>query len=81
MRLRVAQAVQAVCAHAVFFFQTVRAVIVCIDHAAVGLGTGQHGAHQLAVPGLAHQLGFGHRWCGRIADDGDEFIDIGQRDR
>ena len=62
-------------------FQAVGAVVVGVDDAAIGLGAGKHGAHQLAVPRLAHQLGFGHGWGGRIADDGDEFIDIRQSDR
>ena len=79
MRLGIAQTVQTVCAHAVFFFQTVGTVVVGVDDAAVGFGPGQHGAYQLAVPRLAHQFGFGYRWCGRVADDGNEFIDIGQR--
>ena len=76
--LGVAQAVEAIGAHAVLLFQTVGAVVVGVDDATIGFGAGQHGAHQLAVPGLAHQFNFGHRWCGRIADDGNEFVNIGQ---
>ena len=78
LRLRVRQAVQAVVAHAVLFFQPVRAVVVGIDHAAVSAGAGEHLANQLAVPGARHQFGLGHRRCGRVADDSDEFVDVGQ---
>ena len=60
------------------FFQAVGAVVVGVDDAAIRFGAGEHGANQLAVPRLAHQLGFRYGWRGRIADDGDEFIDIGQ---
>ena len=79
--LRVAQAVQAVPAHAVVAFQAVRAVVVGVDHAAIGAGAGQHLAHQLAVPGAVHQLDLGHRGRGGVADDGDEVVNIGQRNR
>ena len=78
MRLCIAQPIEAISTHAVLLFQAVRAVVIGIDHAAVSFGAGQHGAHQLAVPRLAHQFNFGHRWCGRIADDGNEFVNIGQ---
>ena len=81
LRLRVGQAVQAISAHAVVALQPVRAVVVGINGAAVGAAAGQHLAHQLAVPGALHQLGFGHRRRRRVADDGDEVINIGQRNR
>ena len=64
LRLRVRQAVQAIAAHAVLFFQAIGAVVVGIDDAAIRTGTCQHLAHQLAVPGARHQLGLGHGRCG-----------------
>ena len=79
LRLGFGQAVQAVAAHAEFFFQRFGAVVVGVDHAAVGAAAREHLANQLAVPGLLHQLGSGDGRRGRVADDGDEFIDIGQR--
>ena len=62
-----------------FALQAIRAVIICIDHRAIGLGSREHLLDDLRIPGLAHQLGFGHGRRGRIADDGNEFINIGQR--
>jgi hypothetical protein len=56
--LRVAQAVQPVAAHAVVLFQSIRTVVVGVDHAAVGAGAGQHLAHQFAVPGRAISSAF-----------------------
>ena len=81
LRLGVRQAVQTIVLHAQFCFQAFRAVIVSIDHAAIRVGAGQHLAHQLAVPTPVHQLGFGHRGRGGIANDGDEVVNIGQRHR
>ena len=81
LRLGVRQAVQAVAAHAIQLFQAVWAVVVGIDHAAVGAGAGEHLAHQLAVPRFSHQLHFGYRRGRRIADEGNELVNIGQRHR
>ena len=74
------QAVQAVLLHAEFDFQALGAIVVGIDHTAVGARAGEHLAHQLAVPGFFHQRGLGHGRCGSVADDGDEVVDIGQCD-
>ena len=76
----VGQTVQAILTHAVILFQAIRAVVVGIDHATIGTGAGEHFAHQLAVPGLGHQLGLGYRRGGGIADDGNEVINVGQGD-
>ena len=81
LRLRIRQTVQAVGSHAVVALQPVGAVVVGIHGAAIGAAAGQHLAHQLAVPGALHQLGFGHWRRRRIADDRDEVINIGQRNR
>ena len=81
LRLGFRQAVEAVGAHAELFFQAIRAVIVGVDHAAVGACAGQHFAHQLAVPGLEHQLGLGHWRGGCVADDRNELVNIGQSHR
>ena len=81
LRLRVRQAIQPIAAHPKGFFQSIRAVVIGVDHAAVGTGSGEHLAHQFAVPGAVHQLHLGHRWSGRLADDADEFVDIGHRHR
>ena len=78
LRLRVAQCIQAIAAHAELSLKSVRAVVVGVDHATVGAGTGEHLAHQLAVPAARHQFGFGHGRCGRIANDRDELVDVGQ---
>ena len=42
--------------------------------------TGQHFAYQAAVPGPNHQLGFGDGRRRSIANNGNEFVNIGQRD-
>ena len=81
LRLRVGQAVQAVAAHAQGLVQSIGAEVVGIDRTAVHTAAGQHFAHQFAVPAAGHQRGLGHWRSGGITDDGDEFVDIGQRDR
>ena len=81
LSLHFGQAVQAIAAHAEFFFQAIGAVVVHIHHAAVGAGAGEHLAHQLAVPGAGHQLHLGYRRGRRVADDGNEVVDIRQRHR
>ena len=79
LSLRFAQSVQAVVAHADTGFQAGRAIVVGIDHATVGPRAGQHFAHQLAVPRPTHQFRPGD-WRGwRIANDGNELIDIRKR--
>jgi len=47
---------------------------------ASGVRSGEHFAYQAAVPRAKHQLGFGHRWSRCIADNGNEFVNVGQRD-
>ena len=81
MGLRVREAVQAVFAHPVFSFQPVRAVVVGVDHAAIGARAGEHFTHELAVPRLGHEFGFGHWRRRRIADDGNELVNVRQRHR
>ena len=73
------QAVQPVLAHAEFALQAVGAVVIGIDHATVLARAGEHLAHQLAVPGPAHQFDLRDRGRRRIADDRDEVVDVGQR--
>ena len=73
------QSVQAIVTHAVRFLQTIRAVVIGIDNAAIGSGTGEHLAHQTAVPRTQHQFSLCYRRCGCVANDGNKFINVGQR--
>ena len=81
LRLRFAQPVKAIAAHAEVLLQPVGAIVVSVDRAAVGAGSGEHLAHQLAVPGSVHQFKLGDRRCRRVADDGNKCVDVGQRHR
>ena len=63
--LRFRQAVQAVLPMPNSFFQAFGAVVVGVDHAAIGARAGQHLAHQFAVPRAGHQLSLGHWGWGR----------------
>ena len=77
--LRVRQSVKAIGADTVLLFEAVRAVVIRVHHPTVSARTGQHFTHQFAIPGPVHQRDFCHRRCGRVADDRNEVIDIGQR--
>ena len=59
--------------------QAFGAVVVGRNGAAVFACTGEHFAHQAAVPSALHQLRFGNRRCGRFADDANELVNIRQR--
>ena len=74
------QAVQAVASHAQGFLKSIGSVIVGVDHRAIGPGAGKHFPHQAAVPWAQHQLGFRYRRGRRIADDGNEVVNVGQGD-
>ncbi|MNN34427.1 hypothetical protein D3C81_1482330 [compost metagenome] len=79
LRLAVGQLVEAIGLHAEHRRQAVRPVR---SAAAGGLafGTCQHLAHQARIPGLGHQLLLGDRGRRRGLDDGDELVDVRQRD-
>ena len=78
LRLGLRQSVQAISAHAVSLLQPIRTVVVGVDRATISAHTGEHFAHQFAVPRLGHQLYTGHWWRGGAANNGNKFVDIGQ---